>query len=297
MKYLRRKLKQKRIWKRIFVERLTEPLHLNIISLFFWLFGSYRKKIAYDLIVRPQHAFSILKIADQALKHNIRIVTLLEFGVANGAGLMNIAEIARKITKITGVEFKIYGFDTGYGMPKPTSYKDHPEYYLEGDFKMDFDILRNNLPENVSLILGKVEDTLPEFQTNLKSSEPIGFISFDLDYYSSTKTALKILEIDPQFFTPLPYIYFDDIILPNHNNYCGELLAIQEFNNENRYRKIEYHRFLENERIFRKARWIKQIFYFHILDHEIRNNLSPKALKNSILNPYLKYNDNKETWR
>ena len=43
---------RKHVIKRIFVERLTEPLHLNLISLFVGVFGTYRAKIAFDLIVR-----------------------------------------------------------------------------------------------------------------------------------------------------------------------------------------------------------------------------------------------------
>jgi len=210
---------------------------------------------------------------------------------------MNIDEIAKNITKLTGIHFKIYGFDSGKGMPKPTSYKDHPEYYLEGDFKMNFELLKKNLSENVSLIIGDVEKTLPQFIKNLSKKEPIGFISFDLDYYSSTKNAFEILKVDAALFFPLTYLYFDDITLPNHNNYSGELLAINEFNQENKYRKIEYHRFLENERIFRNATWIKQLYSFHVLDHAIRNNLSNALTSQSIKNPYLNDNTNKESFR
>src|SRR6516225_7599284 len=49
------------------------------------------------------------------LRVGIKTVSLVEFGVASGAGLTNIVEIAKKVTRCTGVEFTIYGFDTGQG--------------------------------------------------------------------------------------------------------------------------------------------------------------------------------------
>ena len=111
------KLKQRRIWERMFYERLTEPIHLNFISLLVYLFGSYRKKIDFDLIIRQQYAYSILKAADYAKEMAIKTISLIEFGVASGAGLINMAKIAEMIGKETGINFKIYGFDTGKGMP------------------------------------------------------------------------------------------------------------------------------------------------------------------------------------
>ena len=79
-------------------------------------------------------------------------------------------------------------------------------------------------------------------------------------------------------------------------NLCKELPTV-EFNQENKYRKIEHHRFLENERIFRNVIWIKQIYSFHVLDHAIRNNLSNALTSQSIKNPYLNENTNKESFR
>ena len=66
MKFLLRKLLQPRIWGRIMTERLCEPLHLNVISLFVALFGTFRAKVWFDLILRPHNAYALLKVADQA---------------------------------------------------------------------------------------------------------------------------------------------------------------------------------------------------------------------------------------
>ena len=111
------KLTKPYILKRIFIERLTEPLHLNLISLAVAIAGSTRAKIAFDLITRQHLAFGLLQVADDAREHGIKKVTAVEFGVASGAGLFNMCDIAKRVPTATGVEFAIAGFDSGKGMP------------------------------------------------------------------------------------------------------------------------------------------------------------------------------------
>ena len=287
-----RRLFEKRIWNIIFKQRLTEPLHLNIFSFFVLLFGSFRKKVAFDLVLRPYHAFSILQAADNAKSMGLKKITVIEFGVANGTGLMNMIEISKKVTKITGIEILIYGFDTGEGMPAPINFKDHPEYYNTGDFPMNKELLLEKTKNKATIIFGNIKESLIEFQKQLTFEAPIGYISIDVDYYSSTKDVFKLLTCNPSNFLPLTYIYFDDISLPHHNTKCGELLAINEFNRDNDLRNIEYHSFFVNERIFKNTNWIKQIYYLHILDHESRFNINVNRGINILDNPYLKFDGN-----
>lgn len=275
------------IWKRIYYERLTEPIHLNVISLFVALFGSFRAKVAYDLVLRQQHAYSILKCADQARSLGIQCVTLIEFGVAAGTGLLNICKIAERVTRETGISFKIFGFDTGKGMPEPLSYRDHPELYQQGDFPMSYEVLKGNLPANAELHIGDIHDTVVPFLQQLSSTAPIGFISLDVDYYSSAKQSLRVLTAAPELYLPRVLIYLDDVEDESHNSYCGELLAVKEFNQENQFRKIEQHAFLRSYRIFRNARWIDHMFTCHVLDHPVRNRLEQNRTKTVLLNPYL----------
>jgi hypothetical protein len=282
------KLKHLYIWKRIFIERLTEPLHLNILSIFFYFFGSLRSKINFDLVLRQYHAYSLLEAADLAKRHNKNEVTVIEFGVANGAGLSNIQKISKRITKVSGISFKIFGFDTGAGMPPPSSYKDHPDLYREGDYPMDFNKLQESLDDNTKLIIGKIEETLPIFMKNNFKDSPIAFISIDVDYYSSTVQALKILEMDSDQYLPRVLLYLDDLQDKSHNSWCGESAAVIEFSDSHKYRKIERHTFLRGYRIFKNARWIDHIFTGHILDHPSR--FSPSNIKTDKIileNPYL----------
>lgn len=281
------KLKEPRIWRRIFLERMSEPIHLNLLSGVIAICGTLRAKIAHDLVVRPFNAFAILQTADWARRYGLAQVTLIEFGVASGAGLLNIASIAERVTRITGVRFNIYGFDTGHGMPPPEDFRDHPDLYSGGDFPMDFKALQARLTENTTLILGDVANTLPEFLAKLSADAPIGYIEFDLDYYHSTRDALAVLtDPNPSKYLPIVTAYLDDIYEDQHNRWCGVLLAIEEFNATQRLRKIEYPEFFENKRLFRRPLWIKQMRFAHILDHPLRNrslDLNPKI----IPNPYL----------
>src|SRR5438067_12241949 len=101
MGFLLRKLQHKDVWERILRERLTEPLHLNGLSLLVWAVGSYRAKIAFDLLVRQWNAYGILQAAEQAKALGTSRVPLVESGEAAGAGLMNMADVARRVARAT----------------------------------------------------------------------------------------------------------------------------------------------------------------------------------------------------
>jgi hypothetical protein len=234
-----KKLKYTYIWKRIFFERLTEPLHLNILSIFVYFFGSIRSKIAFDLVIRQYHAYALLEAADLAKSQGKKAVTVIEFGVANGAGIFNIQEISKKITKASGIKFDIFGFDTGAGMPPPASYKDHPDLYMEGEFPMDFNKLQGSLDDNTQLVIGKIDETLPVFMEENYEDSPIAFISIDVDYYSSTVEALKILEMSPEQYLPRVEVYLDDLQDKSHNSWCGESAAVIEFSNYQELEKLK----------------------------------------------------------
>ncbi len=292
---LRRKLAKRRVWQRIFVERLTEPVHLNLMSLGVLAFGSFRSKVNWDLVVRPHYAFGVLKAADLALAQGVSRVGLVEFGVASGAGLMNLATIADAVTRETGVHFDVHGFDTGTGMPPAVDYRDHPDLYQEGDFAMDPEGLRAVLPPNAHLHLGPLHKTIPTVLA-AATSAPIGFVSLDVDYYSSTVEALRVFAGPADGYLPLVVVYADDIALDSHNSACGELLAIREFNDATPMRRIEHHPFLENARIFRRPGWLKQILFAHILDHPARSTVAVSAVKRHIENPYLPHEELRENF-
>jgi hypothetical protein len=276
-------------WRRVLYERLTEPLQLNLLSLPVLLFGSYRTKITFDLVIRQQNAYGLLRAADLAKQMGLGSVTVAEFGVAAGAGLFNLCKIATRVQKLTGVNFIIVGFDTGSGMPPPLDYRDHPELYQEGDFPMDRKRLLSALPPNAKLLLGPLSNTAVEFREQLTSDSPLSFVSIDVDYYSSARDALLLLsDPDPTKYLPMTVVYLDDVMFENHNEWCGELLAVNEFNDAHSLRKIGPDRFLKTRRIFKRARWLDQIFLLHVFDHPVRQRLTPARSTQVLPNPFFK---------
>lgn len=224
--------------RKVLVERATEPLHLNLLSAIVAVCGTYRAKVDFDLVVRQQYAFPILYAADQARKYGYETVTVIEFGVAGGAGLLNLCRIAERTLKATGIKFRVVGFDTGKGMPPPVDYRDLPESFQEGDFPMDEQRLKQALPAFAELILGDIAETIPPFLRSLRSDAPIGFVAVDVDYYSSAKKALSVLGGSAGVYLPIVLVYLDDIGVDGSNPWTGELLAVNEFNRRHKLRKI-----------------------------------------------------------
>ena len=269
-RYLLSRLSRQSRRSRLITERLTEPLHLNIASLFVAFFGSFRAKVDHDLIVRQQFAFPLLHAADKARELGLKSLTIAEFGVANGAGLLNMCKIAASVTRSTGVEFRVFGFDTGTGLPPAADYRDHPEIFQQNDFPMDVARLKAMLPPCAELVIGHVADTVPGFLSQLTPSSPLAFVSMDLDYYSSTKPALEVFTGKAENYMPAVLLYLDDTVIETANPWCGELLAVNEFNEEHASRKIAPFPMLRARRLFKNSRWIDQIYLVHVLDHPWR---------------------------
>jgi len=261
----------RRSWRDRFCARLAEPIHLNLVSAFVAACGSYRSKVDFDLIRRRHYAYCTLTAADLAKQRGLQSVTVTELGVASGDGMLNLCEIARNISPLTGIEIKVVGFDSGGRMPPPRDYRDHPDLYQAGDFqKRNMERLRSALPSNAELILGEFRDTVPRFARRLSPSSPLGFAAIDIDYYSSAVEALSLFaNRDPEKYLPTTLLYLDDINQISNSRFTGELLAVEEFNAAHLMRKIDRHQYLRGERIFKNAAWIDQIFVLHVLDHPV----------------------------
>ena len=256
-------------WDKQLKDRLSEPLHLNLLSLFVRMFGGFRRKVDFDLIERRRYAMALLQAADWANRYGVKRIYALEFGVAAGAGLINLAWLAEQVTKETGVEIAIVGFDTGTGMPRPRDYRDYPEEFIEGDFPTTSpEQLAKLLPKNVKMIYGPIAETAKGFADTVDA--PIGFISFDLAYYFSTVDAMQVLEGPAEHYLPTVACYIGAIIMETANPDVGELLAIREFNDRHPSRKLHPMTWLKEKRIFKNAFWHRQIYTFHVHDHPIR---------------------------
>lgn len=237
-------------------------------------FGSAELKTTYDLWSRPAYAYGVWNAAQQARALGVERISAIEFGVAGGNGLLALEKISSDISAESGVQIAVYGFDSGEGMPQASDYRDLPHVWQRGFYKMDAEKLRNRLGANTHLILGDVSETIP---AALDSMAPIGFISFDLDYYSSTKSAFKIFDVPPDYRLPRVYCYFDDIMWPEwacHNPYVGELRAINEFNQEHSAIKLSPIHLLRGMRPHPES-WNDQIYVLHDFHHpEYNTNIT-----------------------
>ena len=121
---------------------------------------------------------------------------------------------------------------------------------------------------------------------NVVGFEPVGFIAFDLDYYSSTKDAFQVFVENPETRLPRVYSYFDDIYWPEpacHNPYIGELAAIREFNEEYEFLKLCPINMLEWMLPYQSA-WQEQIYVMHDFHHPLYSvNITPKDASHTQL--------------
>jgi hypothetical protein len=257
-------------WERAFKDRLSEPVHLNVLSAFVRVFGGFRLQVEFDLVERRRYAFTLLQAADWARRYGVTRISALEFGVAAGAGLLNLASLARRVTHETGVDIDIVGFDTGTGMPAPVDYRDYPEEFREGDFPTtDRRQLEKLLPRTVRMIYGPLADTARGFADSVPS--PIGFISFDLAFYSSTMDAMQVLRGPATHYLPTVPCYLGAIALETANPDVGEQRAVRDFNAASPMRKIHPMTWLRERRVFKNAWWLRQIYTLHVHDHPRRS--------------------------
>jgi hypothetical protein len=233
--------------------------------------GSYRFRIDHGIEVRPHYGYCLYQGALLAKKLGLKQISVLEFGVAGGEGLLALEYHARLIERELEIGIEIYGFDTGKGLPSPLDFRDLPYHWKEGFFAMESDKLRTRL-NKAKLVIGDIAETSLDF---FKTYEPppIAAIIHDLDFYSSTAAALKMFEAPEKYFLPRVFCYFDDTIGSEtelYNDYTGERLAIAEFNCAHQTRKLAtaYH-FLAHPV---RETWHHQIFIYHDFQHSRYND-------------------------
>jgi hypothetical protein len=214
--------------------------------------------------------------ADLASRLKLPGISVIEFGVAGGNGLVELESIAQEMSKHFRISISVFGLDTGEGMPEPLDYRDQPYVWDRGFYKMDREVLQSRL-STASLLLGDVGDTVPKLIQD-KGLHPIGFVAFDLDYYSSTCKALAAFSGAFETRLPRVFCYFDDTIWPPtacHGEYLGELCAIREYNLENAEKKLCKMQFLHWTRLH-PAWWNDQMYVLHDFWHPLYcTNVNP----------------------
>jgi hypothetical protein len=178
-----------------------------------------------------------------------------------------------------GVGIDVVGFDTGVGMPAPTDHRDLAHVWNKGFFTMDEPALRARLTR-AKLMLGDVAETVPAWLAS-DGIAPVGFVAFDLDYYSSTMKAFGLFTGGAHTHLPRVHCYFDDVIGPDYacmNEHVGELAAIREFNETHAMHKIAQIVNLKLSRS-RPERLNEQMYAFHDFAHPAyMRNVTPHGI-------------------
>lgn len=216
--------------------------------------------------VRPMYTWGVLQSAYLAKTLGYKRISVLEFGVAGGLGLTSLEETARRVEPLFGVGIDVYGFDTGVGLPAALDYRDMPNIYTMGTYQMDVEALKSRL-KKAKLILGPIGETMGGFLAS--NPAPVGFISVDVDIYTSTVDCLKVLAADESKLLPRIHCYFDDIMGASCADFVGERLAMHEFNAEHEHAKISPIHGLWHyvPRKYSHELWPHMMFMAHILNH------------------------------
>ncbi len=232
--------------------------------------GSYELRLKVGAVDRAPYGYCVYNAAVLAKRLGYERISVLEFGVAGGNGLINLEHHARQTSEALSMDIDIYGFDIGKGLPEPLDYRDLPYLWKSSFYKMDVQALKARL-EKSQLVLGDVRDTAKTFFSEYEPA-PIGAVMFDLDFYSSTANALKIFDADERYFLPRIHCYFDDIIgsaLQAYSEYTGVRLAINEFNDTHKSKKFGHsHHLLARPPA---ETWHHQIRIYHSFEHRQYN--------------------------
>ena len=232
---------------------------------------SYEQRLAIEAVDRPHYGYCIFQAARLASLLGYSRISALEFGCGGGNGLLNAEMHIKEVTKLFSVDIDLYGFDAGSGLPAPTDYRDMPHYFRQGLYEMDRGTLERRL-KHAKLVIGEIRDTCGNFLQRYVPA-PIGCMLHDLDYYSSTRDALTLFDGELSYFLPRVFMYFDDVIGDETwlcNEFTGELLAIDEFNQKHRLKKICKNWIVSKQ--FPNSIWPDRIYVYHDFEHARYND-------------------------
>lgn len=222
--------------------------------------------LAQGIETRPQYLWGTLLAVRLARALELPRISVLELGVAGGNGLVALERAAIAASELSGVTIDVYGFDTGTGMPPPADHRDLPWLIEPGWFELDERALRERL-RLAELVLGPVAETVPKFVAAARA--PVGFMAFDLDYYSATIESFALLEAPTEGLLPRVPCYFDDVFGYGWSDYAGERAAITDFNAAHEQRKLgKIHGLRYSLPPSESALpWHEQMFLLHAFDH------------------------------
>ena len=236
-----------------------------------WPVGSYEARLRASAVERPYYGWCAYFAAQVAKALGHKAITVAEFGVAGGNGLLCLCEHKAEIEKALGIEVLVVGFDSGTGLPSTGDHRDLLYAWPPGSFVMDHEALEKRMRGRAQLVLGDVSATVGSWQP--QPHAPLGAVMFDLDYYSSTMNALPILTKDNVL--PRVWCYFDDVCAGPEEamtDRIGEREAISDFNRSPDRQRLNDH--LALSYAFKGVMpqpWHQQIYVYHRAGHPSYN--------------------------
>src|SRR5262249_25496008 len=137
--------------------------------------GSLDARMRFDAVEQPWYAYGVYASALLARRLGLPAMSAIEFGVAEGRGLVVLERLAEMIGGDVGMEIATYGFASGQGMPPPVDYRDLPHVWGQGFYRMDPPALRARL-KKAQLVIGDVADTVPKTIAS-GTLPPVGFVA------------------------------------------------------------------------------------------------------------------------
>lgn len=226
----------------------------------------FKKIVKEQRLRRPHFVWGALQGVNLAKVLGLSRVSLIEFGVAGGNGLVALENIAQTLEGIFGVGIDVHGFDAVGGMPKAKDHRDLPNLWRAGFYPMNRKKLEQRLKRS-KLHLGMVDETVSAFIESKPA--PVAFIAFDLCFYSSTSKAFHVFDADQSLLLPRIHCFFRNILGCTFGDYNGERLAMSEFNSSHEMRKISKIYGLQYFLGSNIGRWVDQSYMAHIGDHHL----------------------------
>ena len=264
--------------------------YLNRVKYFFFRkffnkdLSRFIELIKFGVLPRPNYALGLLMAAHQGHSLGYKKISVIEFGCWNCDGLIDIENYITDLKKLFDIDIDVYGFDLGTGHPEYNKDPRDRLYELsKDDYKFD---KKNNLEklQFTQMIWGDVKVTLKNFSKNVDLTKaPVGFVSFDLGLYTSTKYAIDFLNEDSDFFLPRAALYFDNnyFVLKNE----GDLLALSEFNKKSKKKISEIGELAEQLSLLWN-KWIflgKRMYTLSDLNHKKYNDPYNQLINASLI--------------
>lgn len=256
----------------------AEPLAFD--NSYKWLDATFNRLMEDPVCAqRPQYLWGTLQGAALAKVLGLDRISVMEFGVASGAGLVSLERAAEHCQKAVGIGVEVFGFDTGTGYTALSDYRDLPYKLIEGYYPCDKEALQKRL-HRAKMKYGLVKETVDAVIQ--EGIPPIGFAGFDFSIYSATRDALRLFSATHSMLIPRAPCSFRSTVGKDRCEYTGELLAISEFNSAHEMRKVCR---IPGMSYFVPPRlggyWTQMMYTLHIFDHPLYNK--PDAYMQSAI--------------